>query len=199
MWWVPVNGETSNSRVFVYYYTTDDWTIFEGSFAECDCIVPTTSAGGEGVQVYGGRQNGEVVQLATGVVDGQSEGSDVGIDGYYITKWYTWPELGYKARPLWVDVVTGDDGIGEAVIEIAYDFSDTWTATGEPSSIFGTQPCLWDYGLWDTMLWDAVGKSLIRYGLEGVGNLFRFRISDDGTLSFQVHLMNVELAAKGKR
>ena len=96
-------------------------------------------------------------------------------------------------------MVSGDDGMGDAIIEIGFDFSTDFSNAGVIQRFMGDQPHLWDFGVWDTMLWDESGPALLRYGFRGTGNLVRYKISDDGGSAFHVNQIQVEIDPGGMR
>jgi hypothetical protein len=201
MWFAPVDGSSTNNFVFVYYYLTKQWTFFDGAYSQCSDAVSTSSAASEGECLYASRLNGQIVRLDQGFTDGLDYAGDpVPVASQYNTKWFMWPGLSWAARLLFADVVCGNAGLGDAKIEVAFDFSTAFNVQAEPEASLGAPTAGYDHGLYDSGgLYDQASQSMIRMNLDGSGNLYQIRVSANSIRPWQIHMMGLEIAARGKR
>lgn len=194
-WFVCSGGSESNNRVLAYYYTTNEWQVWDGAYCECVDAAASEVASDDGWRQYGARHDGQVVMLDIGYEDGDG----VAIASEYRTKWFAMPDILRGARPLFVDVVYGEIGNGESQIAIAYDFSSDAESLSEVDFVRGSLSKGYDYGVYDEGTYDDASQLIIRHNLDGDGSMFQLVIRSNSTTPWQIVGAAIEIAVRGKR
>lgn len=196
IFWVPYDGSSTCEAALVYYYETDDWTFYTGRWTQISQAVYSH----ENRALYGARLNGEAVTLGVGSYDGVDDEDDqVAINAYYVTRWIFAPGIEYKERPVLLDVVYGEDGVGQSSVQIGYDYESTYQdidtidrQLGSPGSGYGS-------AVYGTAVYGESGRQIIRYRPLDLGFMLRLKFSNNATTAFGVIAAKFDLRAKGTR
>lgn len=199
-WFVCVDGSLVCNRVFVYFYTYDRWAVYDGPYAECSGVCASTGASGDGNALYASRLNGEIVNLGSGYMDGLDENDDgVPIRSTYRTKWLSWPGVSWTGRNIFADVMVGGLGLGDATIKIGHDFTDVPNILAEPELAIGSVGAGYDFAEYEVDDYGSSSPMLMRYNLEGQGNVHQIGIDSTSIYPWEIHAISLEIAVRGKR
>jgi hypothetical protein len=155
---------------------------------------------GDGNALYASRLNGEIVTLNSGYFDGlDANEAPVPVRTVYQTKWLSWPGLSWTGRNIFADMLIGRIGLGDAALSIGYDFSGDPNIAAEPELVLGSTGAGYDVARYDLDDYGATSPMLIRYNLEGQGNVFQLQVGSTSIYPWEIHAISLEIAARGKR
>lgn len=199
VFFVPSPGSTRNDTVWVYYYNSQKWAKWEDGFADMMDVEVVRTTEQQNDRIIGGSYENGMVQLQIGSTDANiDESSDDDIAADYYTNWINVGEISDATRQLFLDVLFGDDGPN---VDIYYqtDLNEEWTQVTRIDRSIGGGGSAWGNLTWGVDAWGVTARAIIRYELDQLFHLIRFRFAKTGGAGFEVMAYRLEARQKGTR
>lgn len=200
VWLYPSGGSSENSAGLVYYYTREQYAVWDGAMTQMTDVVAARSSVGGRDEFYGcdagGTANGLVHRLQHGLTD-----NGANISAYYVTKWIT-AGSHRRLRVNMLDLMIGSRGITSGLrVWVGWDYEQVYAeADTVIASISQSTSGMWGLSRWGVdFIWGMSGTSGRRYKVEGSGQFVRFKIVDDGPSSFELAAIYPQILTMGTR
>jgi len=202
IWYVPMLGNSYNNAAFVFYYDRGIFTRWSGGATNIMDVERVITDGSQTERIIAGGYDTGVVQLQYGDADVENIDDVITLDDIektYITGWIQTGSVADATRSLWVDFFFGDGG-GGVDIEFQTDLNETWEPIDRITSSMGGSGSIWGSFKWgDGTKWGQTGRSFVRYEMDALFRLIRFRFSKTGQLGFETMGFRIEMRERGSR
>jgi hypothetical protein len=169
---LPDSGETDNSKVLVWDYFNNAWSVYDGINASA---MATVYENGDEERIYFGDYGGFAYRADNGTNDNPA-GVETAVDAYYWTNWRHFGDLiNQKGVPELTIFYQSSDSI--LTLSYSYDFTDGAQFSQTFSLDLGGAQ--YDSAIYDIDVYAASGGAVKRRDLTGRGRVVRFRFSNN--------------------
>ena len=197
IWYVPLDEVPTNTHALVYYYERGQYVIWDG--ARCEVSDACELLGGilTTPRLYASHTDGKAALHGVGYADGEDT-----IAAHYTTKWFVEPHMARRKRLNMVDVLIGANGVtGNTKFYIGWDYLEALNELTAIHTAHGNQATgVWGLSKWGVdFIWGDTSSTARRYGIEGSGHLYRFKVEDDSVNNFEIAALIPQVLTGGTR